>query len=348
VVGRKGAAWRADQDASWLRVDGAAVGTSLPPLPGLVEIRSDRAGARVTIDGRPAGSVEAGMVLAVFSPSGAFGRALEFPEGRPLDVPFQEALYELRGETDCVDVTAEGWRDVTAALHTGGVVVMLPQMGAAVVEISLPALARATSSLLLGEGVTGLDRSVEANGNAEFAWTLNRTGERRPLFRLALDAPVPVARARLRAGGAAHSVKMCAHRPSRPLIPDGGNEGRLLGDFESEAFFGAGWGGAERTSAGVVRKGGSGATLLLPIDSAYSYRLVLDLEGIQPFTLPITVNGSDAGSCAVSGVTRCELNLPRTSLRIGTNTVALGRGDAQEARPFTFLGGWLVRRPHDP
>ncbi|MEO5895424.1 MAG: DUF2723 domain-containing protein [Vicinamibacterales bacterium] len=348
IVGRKGAAWRADQEASSLVADTGTLGASLPGLPGLVEIRSDAGGARVLIDRRPAATVESGMVLAVFSPSGALARALEFREGSSLDVPFQEALYELRGESACVDLTADGWADVSAALQTGGVVAMLPQMGTAVVEISLPTETRATASLLLGEGVTTVDRRVEPYGHTVFAWTVNRTGERRPLFRLALDAPVPAARARLRPGGAVQSVKMCAHQPSRRLFASDGNDGRLRADFESEALFGSGWAGAERTPTGVVRRGTSAATLLLPLDNGGSHLLVMDLEAPGTFTLPVTVNGSKVGSCEVSGVSRCELRLPAHVVRPGVNAVGVGSESDAPARAFTFVGGRLTRLADAP
>jgi hypothetical protein len=342
VAGRKGAAWRADQDAAWLAVDGATLTAVLPRLQAPVEMRADPGGARVLVDRRPAAEVDSGMVLAVFSPEGVLARTLEFRAGRPLEVPFQGALYELRGETACIDVT-DAWQDATVVLQSAATVAMLPRLGAAIVEISTPSGVQANASLLLGDGASTIERHSDASGGTVLAWSLQRTSERRPLFRLALDAPPSSARARLKAGSAVTSVKICAHHPSRQLFAPGDNEGRLHADFESEAFFGAGWDDAERTPSGAVRKGVSGASLLLPLDAGSSYRMVMDLEASGPFAVPVSVNGSEVGSCQLSGVSRCELTLPAAVVRSGVNAVRLLSPKGEATKAFIFLGARLTR-----
>ena len=345
VAGRKGAAWRADQELASLPVDGTTLGATFPRLLGAVEMRADPRGARVLIDGRPSAAVESGMVLAVFSPAGVLTRTLEFREGRPLDVPFQGALYELRGQTVCIDVTEGAWQDATAVLQTGAAVAMLPRIGAAVVEISTASGVQANASLLLGDGASTIERHSAGNGSAVYEWSLQRTSERRPLYRLALDAPPSSARMRLQGGSAVQSMKICSHQPSRQLFPPGDHEARLQGDFESEAFFGSGWANAERTPGGVVRKGVTGATLLLPLDAGSSYRIVMDLEASGAFTAPVNVNGSGVGSCQLSGVSRCELTLPAGAVRSGVNTIRLLSADGESAKSFIFLGARLTQMP---
>jgi hypothetical protein len=100
-------------------------------------------------------SLDAGFVLAVFAPDGAYLRSEVFPGGEPVNIPFQEALYELAGETPCIAVTNGGWTDVSPVLDTGSWIATLPAIGSVTLDTAIAsssghARLRARNSLEMG------------------------------------------------------------------------------------------------------------------------------------------------------------------------------------------------------
>jgi hypothetical protein len=121
----------------------------------------------------------------------------------------------------------------------------------------------------------------------------------------------------------------------------------LKADFESEPYFGAGWGDANRTPTGPSRDGEDGATVFLPLEQGRGYRALLDLGAAETVTLDVTLNGVHVGECDPHEG-RCELALPAVIVRHGINTLMLSLRDAP-ARPhqgplFTFRGARIARR----
>lgn len=174
---------------------------------------------------------------------------------------------------------------------------------------------------------------------------LTRTGERRPVFRLALDR-VPVrARARLAAGGTQSRVTVCAHVPY-PLFAAGRDRTVLRPDFESEAYFGAGWGDAQRTATGPVRRAGRRATLLLPLEDGYRYHASFDIVAAATASLDVTLNGNAVGTCDLRETVLCEVDLPRGMARNGVNTLSLtarGSEAPSQGSLLTFRGARIQR-----
>jgi hypothetical protein len=146
---------------------------------------------------------------------------------------------------------------------------------------------------------------------------MTRPADRRPVFRLALDRVPGAARARL-ASGTSGAVTLCAFNPARPLFPGDAPTARLRPDFESEAWFGAGWSDVRQTPTGRARRGENGATLLVPLSAGRDYRLWLDLGGKT--AAAVSVNGRPAGVCAMG---ECEILLPAAAVRNGVNEVTL-------------------------
>ena len=257
--------------------------------------------------------------------------------------PFEGALYELEGENACVDVGTDRWSDVTPALSTGSWVATLPAIGSVVIDTAIADSRglRSRTSILLGSGAAReIDRAPGADGTEVLSTELTRTRGGRPVFRLALDRPVVAARARLKPGGARSSVRVCAQEMF-PLFADGASQADLSPDFESEAYFGPGWGDAERTATGRVRRGEDRATLLLPLQRGYDYRLSLDLAGAAGTRIDIALNNDAIGACALGAGVPCEVALPRGAVRDGTNTLTL---TAQGSSPLTFQSGQILRQ----
>src|SRR6185295_8998871 len=97
IARRPGARWREDDQEASLDVTPAALEASLPALALPLLASADRSGARVDLAGQTIARVDTGRALAVFAPDGTLVRPLELAAEAPLRVPFQEAVYALKG-----------------------------------------------------------------------------------------------------------------------------------------------------------------------------------------------------------------------------------------------------------
>ena len=337
AVARRPGVARARDDAApvALGVTPGILNAALPPFAGELVATSGPDGARIDLAGRRIASVATGLVLAVFSPAGTLLRAIEWPSDSPATVPYDEAIYELAGDSACVELRPGTWTDVTPVLAGGSWVTTLHEAGTVDVQTQIAGASgvRTRSVTLMGDGVMSAT-VTPGDGGDIVTTTLTRPADRRPVFRLALDRVPNAARARL-ASDASQPVTLCAFTPARPLF-DGDNPiAHLRTDFESEAWFGAGWSDARRTPTGPERRGDNGATMLLPLSAGRDYRLWLDLDGKT--AAAVSVNGRHAGACAPGG---CEILLPAAAVRDGVNEVSL----SLDAGAVVMLRSAIVRR----
>ncbi len=332
------AVWRGDDVSASLAVHPPDF-KPLPGLAGSLVVSANASGARIELAGRTVARVDTGLALAVFDRDGVFLRALEFQAGAHARVPFQEALYELTGETPCVTVTADGWTDLSPALSTGSWIAWLPETGSVVIDSTIDASrpVKTRSAVLMGDGVM---RTVAGtlDGKALLTTELRRPTAGPSLFRLALDRAAGIGRARLKPGST-RSALVCQQRPMRLLFQPGAEVAVLGPDFESEAYFGAGWSDSRRSPTGPVRHGGSEATLLLPLESG-RYRVALDLVA-EGATIDVALNGAVVGACAPVRTDGCEVTLD--VLREGVSAVTLSvRGSSTPS--LTFRGARIHRQ----
>jgi hypothetical protein len=309
-----------------------------PVFRGDVRAVSDEAGARIEVAGRTVARIGEGLTVAVFTPAGILSWAFTLPSNRPFRVPFAEALYELKGENPCVDVTT-AWTDITRALSSGSWVGTLPVFGSVVIEIALTAsrAVRSRPIALYGDAaVRTVGQRRDADGSEVLLTELTRTGEGRPVFRLALDRIPTQARARVRSGGARDAITVCAHSPL-PLFAGGSAEADVRPDFESEAYFGAGWSDEERTETGYRRRTGERGTLLLPLQQGSNYRIVFDLAGTHGTHVSIELNDVAVGACELGAP--CSISVPSSALQNGTNALTL----STPASSLTFYGARIDR-----
>jgi hypothetical protein len=340
---------QADEGLS-LPVDGGTLATSLPPFPGALIASADDRGARVQLAGRTIADVGRGLALAVFRPDGTLWRTLEFQSGDALRVEPEAALYELKGDSPCVEITTDRWTDVAPALSTGSWLATVPVIGSVTIESELPescaAPNAAVDELLSAGAARQVSRTPNADGTVVLITELTRAVYGRPLFRLALHCPPSHARARVRSGGMESTMTMCAHRPPT-LFPAGAERAVIKADFEAEPYFGAGWHDAERTPTGRVRRADDRATLLLPLTSGGSYRISLDLAATPPTHIDAALNGAVVGGCEV-GVqeTSCDLTVSSRIVRGGVNALTLTavRLPSAAASSLIFQGARILRR----
>lgn len=309
--------------------------------------------ARVGFDGVQVR--EAGRTRPVF----AFARAAGFLQAQglhferwdvvapPSSPLFPELVYELQGQNSCATVSADVWTDVTPAFSTGSWIAAVNKMGSVTIETVLgdPDVRVDTRELFGGGMVQTEGPSRNSDGTATLVTQLTRKDGPRPVFRLALDRLPASARARLKPGAISPSITLCADTPLNPLFRDAGSVTVLRPDFESEPYFGAGWSEVERTATGRVRRGSTGAALLLPLASGFNYRLSLDITTARPATADVSVNDVSAGTCAIGEREPCEVDLPAAALREGVNVVKLSVRPSQgNGAILTFYGARLERR----
>jgi hypothetical protein len=346
VSRRRGASWHDGDDEAALTVEPREIGATLPALFSPLIASADRGGARVTAGGQTIAQVDTGGAFGVFAPDGALLRTLELSTGEPFRVPFQELVYQLKGETPCVNLSTEHWTDLAEALSTGSWVTTFSEVGSLVIETAFQdSRVTAIGRELMGGGAVRTTGPISnSDGSATLETALTRTGSRRPLFRVAFDRPRRAARARVKAGGARTSVALCADRPMNPLFAGGGTVAVVRPDFESESYFGAGWSGVERGTTGRVRYGSSGATLLLPLDAAYTYRLTLDLAAGDSTTIDVNADDVAIGTCAVRDRVPCDVAVPPGAGRAPVTALTLSvRGPARDSARLTFQRARIAR-----
>jgi hypothetical protein len=302
-------------DADWTMY------ASRPRTPfGLPTAVADEHGARIVRNGRPVAEVNGGLVLVAISPDGELIDSIELSSDGPMRLPVPgAALYEFRGETPCLQIGTDKWTDITSILETGSVVTTLSSVGVVTVEGVVVGAGRhefRVAELLGGGSAHAVAPSHE--DQETFAAQLSRSHYRRPLFRLAFDAAGSSGRMRVRPGGAQSTLMVCAHVPEA-IAP----QKTVRPDFDREAYFGAGWSGAEPTLAGTVRRATNAATLLLPLAPGLSHRVLLDIATEPVARMEIAINGIAAGTCTFRGRDRCEVALPEASVRPGVNTMTI-------------------------
>ncbi|MEO8078618.1 MAG: hypothetical protein ABI818_20000, partial [Acidobacteriota bacterium] len=345
VVGQSSAAWTTSDEPMSIDVNPDRLESALPPFPGAVRAVVDAHGARVEVAGRTVAAAATGLAIAAFTPAGALALAFDVPADRPFRVPFEGSLYELKGVSPCETITTSGWTDVTPVLSTGSWVATMSGVRSVAIEsvLGTSAGAQVRSTELLGGGLMRTTvHPVDPDRTQVLLTELSRAGEGRPVFRLALDRAGVPGKARLRPGTDAAPVTLCAHTPL-PLFSAGDDRAVLRPDFESEAYFGAGWSDAERLPTGRVRRAHDRAALLLPLASEYEYRVALDVVAAAGTRMAIAVNGEAAGACAPGGGNPCEVVLPARAVHDGINTLTLSAQPPVPALGFTLQGARLER-----
>ena len=344
VAQRPGVGWSKGHLAAEVVVDPSTVGAPLPPFGGRLRAVADASSARVELAGRTIARAERGVALGVFTRDGTLMRTLSFPASGGRRVPFEESVYELTGEAPCVELRKDAWQDLTPALTTGSWVATVSGIGSVLVETELrdaaPVTVHATG--LLGDAkARDVTMRQTPEGRATWVTEFARTGPARPVFRVALNRPNMRARARL-LSSVDDTFRVCAHAP-HPLFRDG-TASTIRADFESEAYFGEGWSGSERTPTGSVRRAAAHATLLLPLDHDYIYRLSLDLAGAAGGRIEVLVNGTSGGACSADDDGAwCEVII-RPARGISWVTLIGGAPAAgTQPMPLTFRGARIER-----
>ena len=135
---------------------------------------------------------------------------------------------------------------------------------------------------------------------------------------------------------------MCAHVPE-PIA----QQKTVRPEFHSEAYFGAGWAGAEPTPTGTIRRATNTATLLLPLEAGLAHTVALDIATEPVARMDIGLNGIAAGTCTFRGRDRCEVALPEAGIKPGVNALTIANPSTaapSDAVVMTIRGIRLLSR----
>jgi hypothetical protein len=199
---------------------------------------------------------------------------------------------------------------------------------------------------LMGDGITATNVAPAGDADQIVTTEMTRSSESRAVFRLSLGGPVAGARARVRPAGKREAITVCSHRPARPLFRPGSPVGVLRTDFESEAYYGAGWGNQERNQAGSFRRAEARSTLLLPLDRGFTYHVALDLSSEDDARIAAALNGEPVGHCDLRGHAGCDLTLPAVAVREPVSALTLDR-TGSAGRRLVFRGARITRQQED-
>jgi hypothetical protein len=349
VVGRPGERWNKHYRESSLVVDSPTLNARLPAFGGTLRAIADERSARVELGERAVVSTPSGIALAVFWHDGTLMRAIEFADHGQWKVPFNASVYEYKGETACTRVTQD-WTDVSVVLSTGSAVATLFRTGSTILETSIDDRTdvHARVSGPYGDAlVRDISLTRQPDGTQLWRTELTRTGGHRTVFRFALDRPGVRARARFQSAEEA-SIVLCSLPPT-PMFRDGGTVDVIKPNFENESYFGAGWSGVELAGTGRLRLADDHATLLVPFETGYSYRVTFDLTGPPHSQTSIALNGVEAASCGTGEAPSCSVQVSPTPGTGPVSTLTLTTRDADgrgiAPRTLLFRGARIERSP---
>ena len=348
VVGMSGEKWTKHHSASTLVVDSPTIHARLPNFPGTLRAIGDGNGARIALDDSTVVAVTSGIALAAFRSDGTLMRGLEFPEHGPWRVPFAAVVHRFTGEAPCLRIEAGKWSDVSSVFVTGSAVATLLRIGTATIDTvtSNSAPVMTATSAILGDAIgRDLGPATDADGAHLWRSEFTRTGGRRSVFRIVVDRPGMPMRARF--GSSEETSALICGFPPMPLFRDGGNIDTIEPGSIHESHFGPGWSGVQGADSGQVRLADGRATLLLPLEDQYKYRLTLDLSGPIEARTDIFLDGVATGQCHTREQRACTVELRPMQ---GSQVSAIGLvtrtqdGNLVPPRQITFRGGKLERR----
>jgi hypothetical protein len=135
--------------------------------------------------------------------------------------------------------------------------------------------------------------------------------------------------------------------PPTPLFRDNSNVDVLRPHFDNESYFGAGWSQVQFAGTGRLRFAEAHAALLLPFESGYSYRIMLDLSGPPHSQTSIDLNGVAAGTCSPGETRTCAVEVQPLADAGPVSALTLVTRDADGApiaqRRLTFRGARIER-----
>ncbi len=294
-----------------------------------LRIDSSDTGATITWGGDVLVAIDRGFAAAAINPSGrvvARWTALPDEETEP---PLHPIAFVLRGEAPCEVLRTAQQVDVSAILSDGG-------WYATVDGRQIPA-----EISIAGGGPAADWRHLLSNGRGKAAIDHDRSRllldgapGTRAVFQFSLASHQPV-HATLETSD--HAVRVCqAPVPTLPAT------GALETGPASDAYFGVGWHSAEDAGTQHFRWSKRTSTLRWRLQTASAMRFILPLRAAhaEGATIRASINGADAGTCALpkGAWTECRITVDARHTRRGINdltltadTIAPGReGDPRE------------------
>jgi hypothetical protein len=304
--------------------------THAAPDGRAIAVTADDTGVRVVWGEDVIVAIDRGLVVMAVRPTGRLIGSWAFtPEEEP-GILLTPQVFVFQNELPCEVLRTGQGVDVSHIVNEGG-------WFATVDGRQIPA-----TIAIAGGGPTADWRHELANGRGKA--TIDSSGSRllldgapgtRAVFRFSLPPNQPKVVATLESSE--HSFRVC-----QIPVPQPPPTGAFETGPASDAHFGVGWHSAEDAGTKHFRWSRRSSTLRWRMDSAQPVRFVLPLRAAHASgaTIRASINGADAGTCALPTGTwaecRFEIEAARiqrgiNELTLTSNTIAPGReGDPRE------------------
>ena len=309
--------WRiGDPEASVEQSDSAATIQQAVGLEGrVITVSSDDDGPEVLWGEDVMTTIDRGLAVAAFTPSGRLIGQWAFSLDEAPGVQLPPTPFVLRGEVPCA-VLRPGQRvDVTTVLSEGSWLATVEGTGPAVITMDTPAPSSEWRHRLSG------GRGEAAIQSQASQLILTPISGTRSIFRFSLPPGQTHAAATLEPGDVA-AVRVC--QAAIPTLPA---TGAFEVSAEHDAWFGPGWHLGERGGTQRFRWSQRASSLTWRMGKAAPMRMLLHLRpaSADGATIQWTINGAALPSCQLpaGAWTNCRLEISESQLRPGINQLTL-------------------------
>ena len=270
-------------------------------------------------------AADRGLIAAVINPSGRVVGRWHFGDGQQPGAAASPVAYVLRGETVCAVLRTGQAVDVSHVVSEGG-------WYATVDGRQVPA-----EISISGGGEPSDWRHILINGRGKATidherarLLLDGAPGTRAVFQFSMAPALTGVTATLQSSD--HAVRVC-----QIPVPVPGATGTLETGPHFDAHFGVGWHSGEDAGAQRFRWSRRSSSLRWRMESPAAVRFVLTLRAAHPdgATLRASINGAEAGSCALpkGAWTECRLAVDASHTRAGINQLTLTSDTIAPERP---------------
>jgi len=314
-----------DPEASVEQSDsGVSIQRAVGPEGRVITISSSDNGPQLVWGEDVMTSIDRGLAVAAFTPSGQLLGQWAFSVDEMPGVQLPPTPFVLRGEVPCAVLRPGQRADVTTVLSEGSWLATVEGSGPAVITMDTPAPPSEWKHRLSnGRG----EASIESQASQLILEPVPTT---RSIFRFSMPPEMlnvgsgPVfqhSSATLEPSGIT-AVRVC--QATIPTLPA---TGALEVSAEHDAWFGPGWHLGERGGTQRFRWSQRASTLTWRMEKAAPMRMLLHLRPASTAgaTIQWTINGSALPACTLAAGqwTDCKLEMPESQSRAGINQLTL-------------------------
>ncbi len=306
----------ADPEASVEQSDaGVIIQRAVGPEGRVITISSNDDGPQMVWGEDVVTSIDRGLAVAAFTPSGRLIGQWAFSLDETPGVQLPPTPFVLRGEVPCALLRPGQRKDVTTVLSEGSWLATVEGTGPAVITMDTPAPPSEWKHRL--SGGRG-DAAIQSQASQLILTPVSGT---RSIFRFSLPPGQTLAGATLEPGDV-NAVRVC--QATIPTLPA---TGALEVSAEHDAWFGPGWHLGERGGTQRFRWSERASRVTWRMEKAAPIRMLFHLRPASAAgaTIQWTINGSSLPSCKLPAGrwTDCKLEITESQSHAGINQLTL-------------------------